>query len=152
MTREERVIRVLIDVQAQFQASLDEVDVDRDCKEAEEDNTEVVNALDEAIKALSAEPCEDCISRQYLLDNCVVDKVTMPYVPVSKIKNAPPATPQPKTGRWIYDYVSADGHRVYHCSECGCYLKPKHSDPLDSFRWCSHCGAKMVEPQESEEV
>jgi hypothetical protein len=30
---------------------------------------------------------DDAISRQYLLDNCVVDKVTMPYVPVSKIEN-----------------------------------------------------------------
>ncbi len=44
------------------------------------------------------EPCDDCISRQYLLDNCVVDKVTMPYVPVNKIENAPPVTPQLKTG------------------------------------------------------
>lgn len=43
---------------------------------------------------------EDCISRQYLLDNCVVDKVTMPYVPVSKIENAPPVTPQQKIS-WI---------------------------------------------------
>lgn len=44
------------------------------------------------------EPCEDCISRQYLLDNCVVDKVTMPYVSVNKIKEAPPVKPQePKT-------------------------------------------------------
>ncbi len=40
------------------------------------------------------EPCEDCISRQYLLDNCVVDKVTMPYVSVNKIKEAPPVKPQ----------------------------------------------------------
>jgi hypothetical protein len=49
----------------------------------------------------NANTCEDCISRQYLLDNCVVDKVTMPYVPVSKIKNAPPVTPKHKTIHWI---------------------------------------------------
>lgn len=58
---------------------------------------------------------------------------------------------QPKTGRWIYDYISADGHKIYHCSECGCYLKPKHSEPLNSFKWCSLCGAKMIEPSESKE-
>ena len=46
---------MLIQVQAQFQASLDEVDVDKDCKEAEEDNTEVVNALAMAIQSLSAD-------------------------------------------------------------------------------------------------
>lgn len=51
------------------------------------------------------------------------------------------------TGHWIYDYISADGHKTYHCSECGCYLKPKHSEPLNSFKWCSLCGAKMIDPQ-----
>lgn len=57
-----------------------------------------------------------------------------------------------KIGHWIYDYTSADGHRTYHCSECGCYLQPKHSEPLRSFKWCSLCGAKMIEPQESEKI
>ena len=60
-----------------------------------------------------------------------------------ELSKLPPVTPKPKTGHWIYDYVSADGHKVYHCSECGCYLKPKHSEPLNSFKWCSLCGAKM---------
>ena len=46
-------------------------------------------------------------------------------------------------GHWIYDYTTADGHRTYHCSECGCYLKPKHSESLNSFKWCSLCGADM---------
>ncbi len=50
---------------------------------------------------------------------------------------------EPQTGHWIYDYTSADGHRTYHCSECGCYLQPKHSEPLNSFKWCSLCGADM---------
>jgi hypothetical protein len=50
---------------------------------------------------------------------------------------------EPKRGHWIYDYTSADGYRLYHCSECGCYLKPRHSEPLDSFKWCSLCGADM---------
>ncbi|MDT3387709.1 MAG: hypothetical protein LIR46_08125 [Bacteroidota bacterium] len=45
--------------------------------------------------------------------------------------------------KWVQDYITADGHMTYHCSECGCYLKPKHSEPLNSFRWCSYCGAKM---------
>ena len=49
---EERAIKVLINVQSQFQASLDEVDVDKDCKEAEEDNTEIVTALEMAIRVL----------------------------------------------------------------------------------------------------
>lgn len=48
-----------------------------------------------------------------------------------------------KAGHWIYDYTTADGHKTYHCSECGCYLKPKHCEPLNSFKWCSLCGTKM---------
>ena len=52
-----------------------------------------------------------------------------------------------KTGKWIYDYLSADGHRVYHCSECGCYLKPKHSEPLETFKYCNYCGTKMIKEE-----
>ena len=57
---------------------------------------------------------------------------------------------EPKIGHWIYDYTSADGHRVYHCSECGCYLKPKTSEFLSDYKWCSLCGRRMVETQKSE--
>jgi len=64
------------------------------------------------------------------------------------LRRLPPVTPQPRKGHWIYDYTSADGHRTYHCSECGCYLKPKHSEPLNSFKWCSLCGADMREVKE----
>ena len=37
-----------------------------------------------AINELEQEPCADVISRQYLLDNCVVDEVTMPLRRLSK--------------------------------------------------------------------
>ena len=37
-----------------------------------------------AINELEQEPCADVISRQYLLDNCVVDEVTMPLCRLSK--------------------------------------------------------------------
>jgi len=55
---------------------------------------------------------------------------------------------EPRKGHWVYDYTSADGRRTYHCSECGCFLKPKHSEPLNSFNWCSLCGADMREVKE----
>jgi len=84
MIREQRAIKVLLNVQSQFQASLDEVDVDKDCKEAEEDNTEIVNALDiaiMAIKALEQEPFMNkaCVAHQV----CHEDKVKM----LDKIKD-----------------------------------------------------------------
>ena len=103
---------------------------------------------------------DDLISRQAVLDKAInipiakivtEDKIIYRRVVfVDEIEKLPSAE---KTGHWIYDYTSADGHKTYHCSECGCYLQPKHSEPLNSFKWCSLCGARMVEPQErSEEV
>ena len=73
--------------------------------------------------------CE--VSKKYIYGNDI--PTDCPLIEIEK----------PKTGHWIYDYTSADGHKTYHCSECGCYLQPKHSEPLNSFKWCSLCGTKM---------
>lgn len=59
---------------------------------------EIIENLEAISEIMEQTPCEDAISRQYLLANCVVDAVTMPYVPVNKIKNAPPVTPQELSG------------------------------------------------------
>ncbi len=91
---------------------------------------EIIENQDIVIKTLKQEPCEDCISRQYLLDNCVVDKVTMPYVPVNKIENAPPVNPQPKTGHWI----DLDGKSAV----CSCCYR--NNTLYGDF--CKWCGAK----------
>lgn len=124
---------------------------------------EALDMAIKAIKALGQEPCEDAISRQTVVDamqnnhrdsgrdingNYVEGNYNEKLYDV--IISLPPVKPQQKIGHWIYDYTSADGHKTYHCSKCGCYLKPKHSEPLNSFKWCSLCGARMIEPQESE--
>ena len=49
---------------------------------------------------------------------------------------------EPKTGYWILDADREHGR----CSECGC--KEDLVDGHSSYKWCSNCGAKMVEPQE----
>ena len=51
MTKEE-AINQIEDIKFQIQSSLDEVEVDKDCKEAEESNSKAVEALDIAISAL----------------------------------------------------------------------------------------------------
>jgi len=97
------------------------------------------------------EPCEDCISRQYLVDKAVswdkhfADGIR--YVALTDILNAPPVQPQTKqrTGRWTDD----------KCSVCGKGIE----DLIDSHEWyrneqpnfCPFCGVKLVEPQESED-
>ena len=59
---------------------------------------------------------------------------------VDIIRNLPSVTPQePKTGHWI------NGNYHIRCSECG------EDYPYRLRNYCPNCGAKMVEPQESEE-
>ena len=63
---------------------------------------------------------------------------TIYEIQVNNIKALPSVTPQePKTGHWI------DCKDWYECSECG----ESHSY---CHKYCPYCGAKMVEPQESE--
>lgn len=50
-----------------------------------------------------------------------------------------------KTGHWIYDRTRDwDGECKYECSCCGM------GSDVD-YAYCMRCGAKMVEPQESED-
>ena len=54
---------------------------------------------------------------------------------------------EPKTGHWIMTgdyYTGAYGTIDY--VECSCC----HEDSLEEGNYCPNCGAKMVEPQESE--
>ena len=69
---------------------------------------------------------------------------------------------EPKTGHWIEENINEWSRKVY-CSECGCpppfehvsngdvYSASGHGE-INKTKYCPNCGAKMVEPQESEEV
>lgn len=52
---------------------------------------------------------------------------------------------EPKTGHWIEEFNDIEGEVRFTCSCCGKYQ-------LFGTDFCYNCGAKMVEPQESEEV
>ena len=120
------------------------------------------------------EPCEDAISRQeaieamYALcntdetlkenpwrDNPHIDAITdaiedLPSVnPLSKDYNTIYYTPQPKTGYWIL--TSDDDCEYCTCSECG-YQNGENWMIGSQIKFCQECGAKMIEPQESEGV
>ena len=58
----------------------------------------------------------------------------------------PSVTPQePKTGHWIDDEFGSK------CSCCGVHTHLDKFDRPMKFKHCSMCGARMVEPQESED-
>jgi hypothetical protein len=109
--------------------------------------------LGKAIKALEQEPCEDAISRQAVLDivdgysvsQSNVEDITQDII--SDIMVLPPVTPQPKIGHWIL--TSDDDCEYCTCSECG-YQNGENWMIGSVIKFCQECGAKMVEPQESE--
>ena len=82
-------------------------------------------------------PCDDAVSRQAVLEIAKQHTLTNDYL---AIQNLPSVNPQPKTGHWINDEVGC-----YYCSEC-CGYVASHDDA-----YCRYCGAKMVEPRESED-
>lgn len=104
---------------------------------------------------------EDCISRQEVLDilknkwNMFSDANDAMQKSIDTIETLPPVISQPKTGHWILNDnqgVQAVGCLIYHCSECGREISSKYHGKislLKEYPYC-HCGAKMVEPQESE--
>ena len=105
----------------------------------------LMQARDMAIKALKQESCEDAIGRSDMLD-AIGHGTTYTSEELQKIiKALPSVNPQPKTGHWLrtgevdvfYDLPS------YECSKCG-------QTSLENGDYCPNCGAKMVEPQESE--
>ena len=103
------------------------------------------------LSSVNPQPCEDAISRQAVLDMATTIQTDdfsgneiIEVVDIDDVKALPPVTPQPKTGHWVLDNDKEHGR----CSECGC--KEDLVDGHSSYKWCSNCGAKMIEPQESE--
>jgi len=128
-------------------------------------------ALDMAIKALEQEPCEDAIRRadaEALFRNARSKLNPSDYKTADEFNtrdlmllNAeqfihllPPVRPQePKTGHWIEDTngTYTDNHDTWECSECGHAQILLEGTPKDNdYNYCPNCGAKMIEPQESE--
>ncbi len=94
--------------------------------------------------------CEDAISREDAinalknLDDLNGENVFTKngLYPWNILKELPPVQPKPKVGHWIFDEIL---DRNYYCSEC-------KSMGVDYWDYCPYCGAKMAEPQESEEA
>ena len=107
--------------------------------------------IDKAIKVSEQETCNDCISRQAVLDLINADwKYENLEQPVSIL---PPVTPQPKIGRWI---LSGGYWRCSECKEKALLKLDKATGNCREYtpirsNFCPNCGAKMVDPQESED-
>ena len=105
------------------------------------------------------EPCDDCISREATVERlCKVAEfmnekragLGSPYVMAALFiqdnkEEFPSVTPQPKMGRWI----DIDDSKS-ECSICG-HREFNERFLFEDINFCAKCGAKMVEPQKSEE-
>lgn len=118
-----------------------------------EDVMKRIEAVEMAIKALEQEPCEDAVSRKEVLNQIFYSTdntgdVVLGSALLERIERLPSVTPQePKTGHWkrisIDKYVQ-HAMAYYKCSVCG-------KDSIGNHNYCPNCGAKMLEPHESEE-
>ena len=90
------------------------------------------------LKALEQKPCDDCISRQAVLDLAKKGVLISNgnYESVCKaINELPSVNPQPKTGHWIGE-ENFDGSIWYMCDNC------KEFEYVNT-NYCPNCGTKM---------
>jgi len=108
--------------------------------------TELSQAFDVAIDALSAEPCEDAISRAEALK--AINEMDIPEdMSVFEIKShigveisiLPPVQPQPKIGHWII--LPPIFEEICKCSNC--HSKFKQALQISNSP-CPNCGCRMV--------
>lgn len=109
-------------------------------------------------------PCEDCVSRQAVLDAlnnhtyseefCVEHHIDWSInlgTAHIVINDLPSVTPQPKTGKWIKYCIPRCGEQHYRCTSCGYYINFGQWGEVytKQFKYCPNCGARME--AESEE-
>ena len=88
--------------------------------------------------------CEDCISRQAVLEvirKCHCEEWVKADIG-APIEALPPVTPAKKMGHW--EWVQYDGNPNignWHCSECQCIVE----DGKPSYKYCPQCGCRMQE-------
>ena len=112
-------------------------------------------AIETAIKLLEQLPCDDCISRQELLEllkshdckkwyDCFEHRDECMCTPHANIKNdiryniidkLPPVRPKMKTAKWVIKQVENGTECV--CSACD------NTMVIYRTSYCPHCGAKM---------
>lgn len=101
---------------------------------------EVAEALEMAIKALKLQPCEDCISREsvieWLKDKDIIKIKNQEENARRELAELPSVTPERPKGKWIED--TQTGFKI-RCSKCG--ARNFGADRA----YCPRCGRQMKE-------
>ena len=95
-------------------------------------------ALDMAIKALEKEPCDDCVSKQEVLE---LHQMRMGEKEISKaIYELPSVQSSRPRAQWVG--IDEEPHEVYECNYCGFVI---YDVDVRDFKFCPSCGEEMVE-------
>lgn len=120
----------------------------KSCKECAAEHIQLAEWLKDYKRLKEQEPCEDAISRKRTMlrvREFIGNQTYTEKMLVDDLNALPSVAPQPKTGHWIDDVFGSK------CSYCGLHTHlDKFGRPM-KFKYCSMCGTKMVEPQESED-
>ena len=96
-----------------------------------------------AIQALEQEPCEDCVSRQVVLN---MMQMRMGAKELYKaVYDLPPVTPTRKKGKWI-DIMVGD-MPAQACDQCNTFYPLAYTG--GGHKYCPNCGAEMEGEEES---
>jgi len=70
-----------------------------------------------------------------------------------EIEQLPPVIPTPKEKTAIWVGIDQEPHEDYECNKCGYIVSTftANIEPHTEYKYCPNCGARMVEPQESED-
>ena len=114
----------------------------------QEEFSDYIQILNKIMDWLEQEPCEDCISRQAVID-CY--KKWQPYIATrlwefeKELSALPSVTPKQKTGHWIKVTNGRGGHE---CDVCRDYAPSYKNGDEHLTAFCPNCGAKMTEGSE----
>ena len=101
---------------------------------------EAIKILRKEIECLSHTKCEDCIL-EAACDPIKTTPYDSEYIEVYEMAITA-LEQEPKTGHW--DDIPKYKDIAWQCHECRYFTTMKHN-------YCPSCGAKMVDPQESED-
>lgn len=109
----------------------------------------------EHLKMCEEEQDGDLISRDAVIDitweePSYTDALNVLTEVRDKVKALPSVKQEPMTGHWVD--IDEEPHEDYECDKCGYTISTytANIEPHTEYKYCPNCGAKMVEPQESE--
>lgn len=110
---------------------------------AQEEFNDYIQTLNKIMDWLEQEPCEDCISRQAVIDMTGLsewfDSSDSYNEFVIALSDLPPVTPQPKVGHWIDKFGG-----VYRCSCCREIISIDTEIEFPNgitYKYCPNCGS-----------